>query len=79
MTISGEQYDALVKLMRGAAESAANRAARRVLVDGTSQADAMRETGASRSTVHLTVKRYAEAYELMRKVFHPSAKARADH
>jgi len=67
--MKGEQYDALVKLMRGSAESAANRAARRVLVDGVSQAEAMRETGASRSTVHLTVKRYAEAYELMRNVF----------
>ena len=69
MAMTGEQYDALVKLMRGAADSSGNRAARRVLVDGASQAEAMRETGASRSTVHLTVKRYAEAYELMRKVF----------
>ncbi len=69
MVMTGEQYDALVKLMRGAAESPGNRAARRVLVDGASQAEAMRETGASRSTVHLTVKRYTEAYELMRKVF----------
>lgn len=69
MVMTGEQYDALVKLMRGIADSPANRAARRVLVDGITQAEAMRETGASRSTVHLTVKRYAEAYELMRKVF----------
>lgn len=69
--MTSEQYDALVKLMRGAAESAANRAARRVLVEGASQAEAMRETGASRSTVHLTVKRYTEAYELIRKVFSP--------
>lgn len=69
MAMTGEQYDALVKLMRGDAESAGNRAARRVLVDGVSQAEAMRETGASRSTVHLSVKRYAEAYELARKAF----------
>ena len=69
MAMTGEQYNALVKLMRGDAKSAGNRAARRVLVDGVSQAEAMRETGASRSTVHLTVKRYTEAYELMRKVF----------
>lgn len=65
MAMTGKQYDVLVKLMRGDASSAGNRAARRVLVDGKSQAEAMRETGASRSTVHLTVKRYAEAYELI--------------
>ncbi|WP_237772677.1 TrfB-related DNA-binding protein [Pseudomonas savastanoi] len=59
--------------MRGEAGSAANRAARRVLVDGKQQAEAMRETGASRSTVHLTVKRYADAYELMREVFATSS------
>lgn len=69
MVMTGDQYDALVKLMRGTSESPANSAARRVLVDGITQADAMRETGASRSTVHLTVKRYTDAYELMRKVF----------
>ena len=64
-----EQYDALVKLMRGDVESAGNRAARRVLVDGVVQADAVRETGASRSTVSITVRRYSEADELMRKVY----------
>jgi len=69
MRMSNDQYSALVKLMRGKSESPACVSARRVLVDGISQAEAMRETGASRSTVHLTVKRYSEAYELMRKVF----------
>ena len=64
-----EQYDALVKLMRGEVESAGNRAARRVLVDGVVQADAVRETGASRSTVSITVRRYTEADELMRRVY----------
>lgn len=73
MVMTGEQYDALVKLMRGDAESAGNRAARRVLVEGASQAEAVRETGASRSTVSLTVKRFAEACELMRKVFAPKS------
>ena len=71
MPMSSEQYSVLVKLMRGKAESPACIAARRVLVDGLSQADVMRETGASRSTVHLTVKRYAEAYDLARKAFAP--------
>ncbi|MNG33612.1 hypothetical protein D3C84_1199040 [compost metagenome] len=67
--MKGEQYDALVKLMRGDVESAGNRAARRVLVDGVGQADAVRETGASRSTVSITVRRYAEADELIRRVY----------
>jgi len=66
--VTAEQYDALVKLMRGSPESPGNLAARRVLVDGLPQADAMRETGASRSTVHLTVKRYQEAYDLIKRV-----------
>ena len=51
MAMTGEQYDALVRLMRGSPESAANKAARLVLVDGLTQAEAVRETGATRSTV----------------------------
>jgi hypothetical protein len=69
MAMTGAQYDALVKLMRGDAESAGNRAARRVLVDGITQADAVRETGATRSAVSNAVRRYAEADELMRRVY----------
>ncbi|NDP49496.1 MAG: hypothetical protein GZ085_14130 [Sulfuriferula multivorans] len=71
MAITGEQYDALVKLMRGSPESPANRAARRVLVDGATQAEARRETGASRSTVSITVQRYTEADQSMRSVYAP--------
>lgn len=67
--ITSGQYDVLIKLMRGDTKSPASRAARLVLVDGISQADAMRETGASRTTVHLTVKRYSEAYELIKSAF----------
>lgn len=69
MAITSEQYDALVKLMRGDAESAGNRAARRVLVDGITQAEAMRETGATRSAVSNAVGRYTEADELVRRVY----------
>ncbi|EMQ1682864.1 hypothetical protein WEV12_002172 [Pseudomonas aeruginosa] len=69
MAMKGEQYDALVKLMRGDAESAGNRAARRVLVDGITQAEAMRETGATRSAVSNAVGRYTEADELVRRVY----------
>lgn len=67
--MTGEQYDALVQLMRGDVESAGNRAARLVLVDCVSQADAVRETGASRSTVSISVRRYTKADELMRRVY----------
>lgn len=67
--MTSEQYDTLVKLMRGDPESPANRAARRVLVDGLSQAEAGRETGASRSTVHLTVKRYADGDRMVREAY----------
>lgn len=47
--------------MRGRSDTAANLAARAVLVDGHTQAEAMRLTGATRSTVADAVKRYSEA------------------
>lgn len=67
--MTGEQYDALVRLMRGSPESAANKAARRVLVDGIGQAEAVRETGATRSTVSDAVGRYQDADRLIRVVY----------
>lgn len=72
MTIKAAQFDALVKLMRGNADSAANRAARSVLVDGVSQPDAVRETGATRSTVHDAVRRYEDADALIRAAYKPT-------
>ncbi|WP_443694943.1 TrfB-related DNA-binding protein [Pseudomonas sp.] len=69
MAMTSEQYDALVKLMGGSPESRANRAARRVLLDGITQANAMRETGVTRATVNHAVKRYADANKLMRSVY----------
>jgi hypothetical protein len=69
MAMTSEQYDTLVKLMRGDTESAGNRAARRVLVDGISQAEAMRETSASRAGVSNAVRRYKEADQLIRSVY----------
>lgn len=69
MLLNGAEYDALVKLMRGSPGSAANRAARRVLVDGISQAEAMRETGVTRSTVSDAVARYEEADRLIRNAY----------
>lgn len=69
MGMTGEQYDALVNLMRGNPDSPANRAARRVLVDGIKQADAKRETGVSRDTVSKAVRRYSEADQLIQWVY----------
>lgn len=69
MKLSGEQYDALVLLMRGDSQSKRNRAARSVLVDGITQAEAVVETGASRSTVSDGVKCYADAARLMQRAF----------
>lgn len=57
-----DQFDVLTRLMRGDPQSAANRAARAVLVHGMRPADAMRTTGAKRSTVSDAVKRYGEAH-----------------
>lgn len=69
MAMKGAVYDALVKLMRGSPESAANRAARRVLVDGITQAEAVRETGSTRSTVSDAVARYQDADRSMRDAY----------
>lgn len=68
-SITPEQYDVMVKLMRGDPASASNRAARRVLVDGLSQAEAMRETGVTRATVNGAVRRYTLAYKLICSAF----------
>ncbi len=69
MTMTSDQYDALVKLMRGAPDTPANRAARRVLVDGLSQPDARRETNSTRATVFNTVRRYSDADQLIRAAY----------
>jgi hypothetical protein len=71
MTMTEAQFDAIVKLMRGTPESGANRAARRVLVDGFSQAEAMREHDTTRATVSNAVRRYQEADDLIRSAYCP--------
>ena len=72
--MTGEQFDVLTTLLRGTPESAANQAARAVLVDGMSQADAMRATGATRSTVGDAVKRYRAADKAIRLAYLPISK-----
>jgi transposase len=62
-------FEALSTLLRGDPESPANRAAKRVLVDGISQADAMRETGATRSSVSDGVRRFEKADSLIRESY----------
>ncbi len=64
-----EQFDVLTSLMRGDPESAANQAARAVLVEGCTQAEAHHATGASRSTVNDAVKRYQTADERIRAAY----------
>lgn len=66
-----EQFDALVKLMRGKPESPANKAARRVLVDRWTQAAAHHETQATRQTISDAVKKYTEAFELVSAAWAP--------
>jgi transposase-like protein len=71
MTMTGEQFDAIAKLKRVKPDSGANRAARRVLVDGISQADAMRENGIKRATVSNAVRSYQEDDALIRSAYCP--------
>lgn len=67
--MTGEQFDVLVKLMRGDPESAGCRAARRVLVNNFSQIDAGNETGASRAAVSNAVGRYVDAEKQIRNAW----------
>jgi len=66
-----EQFDVLVKLMRGNPESPANKAARHVLVDGWTQAAAHHETEASRQTISDAVKKYTEAFDKVSEAWAP--------
>lgn len=67
--MTGDQFDLLTELLRGSPASAANQAARAVLVEGLSQADAMRAFGITRSTVSDAVRRYSAADEKIRKAY----------
>ena len=69
MRMSGEQFDLLLRLMRGNAGSPSARAARRVLVDGVTQNFAVLESGLTRSSVSDAVARYQEADRLIRGAY----------
>lgn len=73
--MKNEQFDVLVKLMRGNPETPANRAARLVLVDGWTRADAHRETKATRQTVFDAVKKYDDAFKLVNEAWAPKKRA----
>jgi quinol monooxygenase YgiN len=73
--MKAEQFDVLVKLMRGNPESAANKAARLVLVDRWTQAAAHHETQATRQTVSDAVKKYTEAFDKVSEAWAPKKRA----
>lgn len=58
-----EQYDLLVKLMRGKPESPANIAAKKVLVHGVKIRDAIEDSGIKRDSVYKAIKRYSDAHD----------------
>lgn len=65
--MSPEQFDALARLTR--AREPARIAARRVLVDGMSQAEAAREQAMSPSALGNSVRRYREFDALIRAAY----------
>jgi transposase len=64
-----EQLTLLVKFLRGDMNGLAVKAAKLVLIDGLSQADAARQLGTRTNTVNNGVKRYSKANEEIKKVY----------
>lgn len=64
-----EQYDTVVKLMRGKADSPANIAAKKVLVHSAKTSDAIHESGIGRDSVYKAIQRYSGAHEKIVKAF----------
>lgn len=62
-------FEALSKIARSDLKSAASRSARMVLVDGISQAEAMKRTGSTRSTVSDAVRRMKKYDEMVRDAY----------
>lgn len=63
------QFQLLTQLMRGRPDTPANQAARMVLIENSTQADAARATGATRQTVADAVKRFADADAAVRSAY----------
>ena len=70
-----EQFDVLVKLMRGNPKTPTSQAARFVLVEKWTQADAHHKTGASRQSISDAVKKYKEAFEMVSEAWAPKKRA----
>lgn len=64
-----QQFLVLVHLLKGDVETPANRAAKRVLVDGITKPAAVAETGATRSTVHDATTRYFKAFKAIEEAW----------
>ncbi|WP_274644609.1 TrfB-related DNA-binding protein [Pseudomonas serbica] len=62
MTMTLVQFETIVTVLGGTLDCPSNLAARRVLVDGVTQADAMRECGIKRGTVNKAVRRYEKVH-----------------
>lgn len=67
--MTNDQFDFVTRLMRGNTESKANQAARAVLVDKLSQAEAVKRYGIAKATVSRAVKNYGEADQEARRVY----------
>lgn len=64
-----EQLHALAKLMRSKTDSKAFQAAEDVLINGLTQAQAVKKFGVSASTVGDAVTRYTNANDLIKKAY----------
>lgn len=62
-------FEALSRISRSDLTSAASRSARMVLVDGLSQAEAVKRTGSTRSTVSDAVRRIRNYDEMVRNAY----------
>lgn len=70
-SINADQFDVITQLLRGDRFSAANRAARAVLIEGMKQVDAVRTFHVTRSTVCDAVRRYRNADMKIRRAYVP--------
>lgn len=75
--MTNDQFDALAKLLQ-LREGKAQEAARQVLVNGLSQADAGRAVGMPPNAVHNAVARCRRGLELARAATHPQRRATAE-
>lgn len=66
--LTARQYDTLCLLARVGSDSRTYAACKRVIVDGLTQAAAVRETGIAKGTMSLGIKKIQTAYTLAKEV-----------